>query len=143
MRTLQSRLCVPVLACLLLLGGACASTPRHQATVASGTLYEALGAIQDTEATLHQGGQISDTQHLQFEVYLLKALQAGRAFNTLVSQWPVGTPAPKALQGYVNDLLGALQAALAQVPLSNTQTQLVNQVLAVSRLVTTILLAHQ
>ena len=131
---------VPILAVLLIVG--CASAPRHQATVASGTVYQALAAVQDTAATLHTGGQLTDAQHQVFSAQLLKALEAGRAFNAAVAAWPANSPAPPTLKQTVDQIFVSTNAAVALLPLGPAKDALVSRVLAVAQAVSAVLLSH-
>lgn len=119
----------------------CASAPRHQATVASGTVYNALAAVQDTEALLHTSGQITDAQHQAFARELVKALEAGRAFNAAVMAWPKGdATVPPTLKQTVDNIFVSTNAALAALPLGPAKDALAQRVLAVAQVVTAVLL---
>ncbi len=131
-----------ITALILALAVGCASAPRHQATVASGSVYNALATVQDTEATLFKGGQITDTQHKAFAEKMVIALEAGRAFNAAVAAWPHGTPIPPTLKQSVDNVFKSTNAALAVLPLGPARDALVSRVLAVAQAVTDALLVH-
>ncbi len=136
------KLLVALLVPILLLAGACASAPRHQATVASGTVYAALAAVQDTEATLHTGGQITDAQHKAFAAKMVVALESGRAFNAAVSAWPHGTEVPVTLKAKVDAVFTSANAAAAVLPLGPARDAVFAKVLVVAKAIADVLVIH-
>lgn len=120
---------------------ACASL-RHNAVTASGAVYSALAAVQDTEATLHTGGQVTDAQHKAFAAKMGVALEAGQAFNAAVASWPKGGPMPPTLKQTADSVFTAANAALQVLPLGPAKDALVARVLAVAQAVTDVLLTQ-
>lgn len=129
-----------LLAAVLVLAAGCAAhTARHDATVASGVVYQALGALQDVEATLHQTGQISDTDHRAFARQLVTALEAGQRFNTLVRDWPPGAPAPAALRATTDDLTRLTESTFRLLPLGPARDAIAAKVIDVERVIISVL----
>jgi hypothetical protein len=140
----RGRLPVWLLAALLPLGlvaQGCASAPaRHQATVASGVVYEALATMQDVERTLYTSGQIKPADHQKFALELVKALEAGRAFNRAVQAWPVGQPTPNEVKLLSDRVVAATEAAMRALPLGTPRDAIAVRVMAVERAIITLLL---
>src|SRR4029077_21105137 len=87
---------------------ACAH-PKHTAVVVDSSLYEVLNDTFITEQALLSSGaagwNLKKSQ--AFNKKLLPAVDAGRQFNTILSNWKTGDPIPAQLHDAIEGITSA------------------------------------
>jgi hypothetical protein len=99
--------------------GCASGSPRHRAVVASGTIADSIGALQDTIDGMHLAGGLTADQYAPINDNMLKLLQEGRSYNSLVAQWPVGTPVPQAVLDSSAAITKLLTSTISLIPLDH------------------------
>lgn len=106
---------------------ACAH-PRHTAVVLDNSLYEVLNDTFTTEQTLLRantpGWTLQKSQ--DFNKKLLPAVDAGRQFNTILSNWKVGEPIPTQLHDAITGITDALKQISTDLPSGNLKEKIIS-----------------
>jgi hypothetical protein len=120
LRYLSTAVALAAMVAAGLLYARCGSMPpRHRAVMASGTIAEAIGGLQDSIDGLHLAGGLSADQYAPVNDNVLKLLEEGRTYNTLVAQWPVGTPVPQAVLDSSAQITKLLTSTINLIPLTH------------------------
>jgi hypothetical protein len=102
------------------------NNPKHTAVVADSSLYEALNSTFVAEqAYFHSNPQSwNQTQSQGFNRKLLPAVDAGRQFNKILSNWQTGQPIPEELSLAITGITEALNQISTDFPDSATKTKI-------------------
>ena len=103
---------------ILLLSAAGCAHPKHTAVVLDSTLYEILNDTFVTEQALLKAGTTSWdlTKSQAFNKKLLPAVDAGRQFNVILSNWKTGDPIPVQLSNAITGITDALKQISTDFP---------------------------
>lgn len=131
---------------LSLVYASCAGKARHVAVVADTALYETLSDVHASEQVALCGQPScagepdrpiagwSKAKSLAFNQKLLPAVEAGRQYNRLLSQWQVGQPMPPQLAGLIRSLGDSLKDIAEYFPEGTSKTKIIGQIAAAQQI---------
>jgi len=115
--------------------------PRHTAVVVDSSLYEVLNDTFITEqALLHSNTPAWTLAKSQaFNKKLLPAVDAGRQFNVILSNWKAGTPIPTQLHNAIDGITQALKQVTSDLPEGTTKTKILSNLASAESIILTAL----
>jgi hypothetical protein len=102
--------------------------PKHTAVVVDSSLFEILNdTFAAEQALLRTGDPRWTTERSQeFNKKLLPAVDAGRQFNTILSNWKSGDPIPAQLHDAIDGITAALKQISTDLPPGTTRDKIIS-----------------